>query len=98
MTEARGGRRTNMASTRLTGIIAAAATPIREDNSIDLPRLTEHCRQLLAHGCDGINLLGTTGEATSFSKHPPLEALHPVPKSGLPPHRFLFATVPSSTT
>ncbi|HEX9464322.1 MAG TPA: dihydrodipicolinate synthase family protein [Alphaproteobacteria bacterium] len=81
-----------MASTRLTGIIAAAATPIREDNSIDLPRLTEHCRQLLAHGCDGINLLGTTGEATSFSKQQRLEAMETVAKSGLPRERFMVGT------
>ncbi len=52
---------------RLKGIIAAAATPLRADRSIDLDRLVAHCQRLVALGCDGINLLGTTGEATSFS-------------------------------
>ncbi len=52
---------------RLRGVIAAAATPLNADFSIDTERLIEHCRALFAEGCDGINLLGTTGEATSFS-------------------------------
>ena len=32
-----------------------------------LPRLLAHLRYLLDDGCDAINLLGTTGEANSFS-------------------------------
>ena len=52
----------------LKGVIAATATPLNADLSIDVERLIGHCRWLLGEGgCDGINLLGTTGEATSFS-------------------------------
>ena len=54
-------------TTRLRGVVAAAATPLNADFSIDTARLIEHCRALLAEGCGGINLLGTSGEATSFS-------------------------------
>jgi len=51
----------------LSGVIAAAATPVGE-GAIDQQRLIEHCNWLLeAGGCDAVNLLGTTGEATSFS-------------------------------
>jgi 4-hydroxy-tetrahydrodipicolinate synthase len=79
--------------TALSGIIAAAATPLREDLSIDLDRMVGHCRWLLNEGgCDGINLLGTTGEATSFSARQRLEAMRTVASSGLPLDRFMVGT------
>jgi 4-hydroxy-tetrahydrodipicolinate synthase len=77
----------------LSGVIAAAATPIREDLSIDLDHLVEHCRWLLGDGgCDGINLLGTTGEATSFSAEQRIAAMRAVAKAGLPLDRFMVGT------
>ena len=77
----------------LKGVIAAAATPIRDDLSIDLDRLVAHCRWLLGDGgCDGINLLGTTGEATSFSADQRVEAMRVVAKAGLPLDRFMVGT------
>ncbi|MBN9068841.1 MAG: dihydrodipicolinate synthase family protein [Rhizobiales bacterium] len=77
----------------LSGVIAAAATPVRDDLSIDLDHLVEHCRWLLGDGgCDGINLLGTTGEATSFSAGQRVEAMRAVAKSGLPLDRFMVGT------
>lgn len=51
----------------VSGVFCAAATPIQADLSPDLPAFTAHCRWLLAQGCDGVALLGTTGEANSFS-------------------------------
>lgn len=78
---------------KLKGVIAAAATPLAEDFSIDVERLIEHCRHLLgAGGCDGINLLGTTGEATSFSVDARLRAMRAVAGSGLPLARFMVGT------
>ena len=74
----------------LRGVIAAAATPLRNDFSIDLDRLVRHCRWLLGEGgCDGVNLLGTTGEATSFSVEQRMEAMRAVAGAGLPLDRFL---------
>jgi 4-hydroxy-tetrahydrodipicolinate synthase len=81
-----------MAKERLKGVIAAAATPIREDNTIDLPKLAAHCGWLLAHGCDGINLLGTTGEATSFTVEERLAAMQTVARSPLPLNRVMVGT------
>lgn len=51
----------------LRGVIAAAATPITADLAPDLERFADLCRWLLDNGCDGLNICGTTGEATSFS-------------------------------
>lgn len=50
----------------VSGVFCAAATPLLADDAPDHPRLAEHCKALLAEGCDGIALLGTTGEAASF--------------------------------
>jgi len=77
----------------LKGVIAAAATPLREDLSIDLDALVAHCGHLLGEGgCDGINLLGTTGEATSFSLDQRLAAMRAVASSGLSLSRFMVGT------
>jgi 4-hydroxy-tetrahydrodipicolinate synthase len=78
---------------RLTGIFAAAATPLKTDLSIDTERLVRHCRWLLNEGgCDGVNLLGTTGEATSFSVEQRLDAMRTIAASGLPMDRFMVGT------
>jgi 4-hydroxy-tetrahydrodipicolinate synthase len=51
----------------MKGVIAAIATPLDRQGQPDHGLFLEHARHLLAHGCDGLNVLGTTGEATSFS-------------------------------
>src|SRR5437660_8736533 len=54
-------------SPRLSGVIAAIATPVTPELSPDVPRFIRLAQHLLDNGCDGLNVLGTTGEATSFS-------------------------------
>jgi 4-hydroxy-tetrahydrodipicolinate synthase len=56
-----------MLDSGLRGVIAAAATPITSEDQPDLPRFVALCRRLLDNGCDGLNICGTTGEATSFT-------------------------------
>src|SRR5678815_4803577 len=56
-----------MAQKKLTGVIAAVATAVDETGAPDAARSTKLARFLLDTGCDGLNVLGTTGEATSFS-------------------------------
>jgi 4-hydroxy-tetrahydrodipicolinate synthase len=85
-----------MASPRPRGVIAATATPLLPDDSPDLTRLLTHCRALLEDGCDGINLLGTTGEATAFSTEQRLAVMQAVAASGLPLARFMVGTGVSS--
>lgn len=78
---------------RLSGVLAAAATPIRSDLSIDHDRLIAHCRWLLGPGgCHGVNLLGTTGEATSFSRQQRTAAMKAVAEAGLPLERMMVGT------
>lgn len=51
----------------ISGVYCASTTPVAADLSPDLAALATHTRALIADGCDGIALLGTTGEANSFS-------------------------------
>lgn len=48
------------------GVWAATLTPVDAGVQIDTLRAIEYYAELLATGCDGINILGTTGEAMSF--------------------------------
>ena len=57
----------SMQGAGLRGVIAAAATPVTPELEPDLKRFVALCRWLLENGCDGLNICGTTGEATSFS-------------------------------
>lgn len=51
----------------LRGVIAAIATPITPDQRPDEGRFLTLGQYLLDNGCDALNVLGTTGEATSFA-------------------------------
>ena len=78
---------------KLRGVIAATPTPLNADMSIDFERLIGYSRWLLGDGgCDGINLLGTTGEATSFGVEQRLAAMRAVAGSGLPLERMMVGT------
>lgn len=85
-----------MTESRLRGVIAASATPVHSDYSPDRERLIPHLRALLGGGCDAINLLGTTGEANSFSLPDRLAIMKSVKDSGLPMDRFMVGTGVSS--
>jgi 4-hydroxy-tetrahydrodipicolinate synthase len=74
------------------GIWAAVLTPVDANLSPDEPRAIEHYRELLACGCDGINLLGTTGEAMSFAADQRLRLMERLASSGLPRERIMAGT------
>jgi 4-hydroxy-tetrahydrodipicolinate synthase len=50
----------------MQGVIAAVPTPVRDDGSPIKDLFVEHCQWALANGCDGLNILGSTGEANSL--------------------------------
>ena len=51
-----------------------------------------HCRTLLKTGCDNITLLGTTGDATTFSVEQRLAVVRAVVDAGLPLARVMVGT------
>src|SRR5438105_14645847 len=84
-------------TTKLRGVIAAVATPINEDGSPDVARATKLARYLLDNGCDGLNVLGTTGEATSFSLEQRKAVMTAYKKAGLPLDRLMVGTGAAAT-
>ena len=76
----------------LSGVIAAVATPIHENGAPDCDRATTLARHLLDNGCDGLNVLGTTGEATSFSREERATVMTAYKDNGLPLDRLMVGT------
>jgi len=81
-----------MTAKRLRGVIAAIATPLADDGSPDLAKATKLARFLLDNGCDGLNVLGTTGEATSFSLDERKRVMDAYRDAGLPLDRMMVGT------
>ncbi|MDB5496980.1 MAG: 4-hydroxy-tetrahydrodipicolinate synthase [Phenylobacterium sp.] len=79
-------------SQAIRGVIAAIATPFSESGEPDLPRLVARAAGLLDGGCDGLNLLGTTGEATSLSVAQRIRVMEAVGASALPLDRMIVGT------
>lgn len=74
------------------GVFAASVTPLKEDFSINLEVLLNHCNWLLTNGNNGICLMGTTGEANSFSVSERKAALDYLVDNGFPPEKLLVGT------
>ena len=86
----------------VSGVFCASATPVLEDGTPDHETFAAHCKALIEEGCDGVALLGTTGEANSFSIAQRQQLLEKVITSGIDPQRLLPGTsqtnVPDSIT
>ncbi len=76
----------------LHGVIAAIATAIDDNGEPDCARSTALARFLLDNGCDGLNVLGTTGEATSFSLDQRRRVMTAYAESKLPLERMMVGT------
>src|SRR5262249_55097043 len=73
----------------LAGVIAAIATAVNDKGEPDSARSTALARFLLDNGCDGLNVLGTTGEATSFSLAQRQRVMDAYAAAGLPMDRLM---------
>jgi 4-hydroxy-tetrahydrodipicolinate synthase len=74
------------------GVIAAIATAVDVRGEPDCARSIALARFLLGNGCDGLNVLGTTGEATSFSLDQRRRVMTAYAESGLPLERMMVGT------
>ena len=86
-----------MTTPTLHGVIAAIATAIGADGEPDCARSVALARFLLGNGCDGLNVLGTTGEATSFSLDQRRRMMSAYAASGLPLDRMMVGTGAAAT-
>src|SRR5262249_57639301 len=65
---------------------------VDETGEPDCVRSVALARFLLANGCDGLNVLGTTGEATSFSLEQRKGVMTAYRDAGLPLDRLMVGT------
>jgi 4-hydroxy-tetrahydrodipicolinate synthase len=72
-----------MSAHELRGVIAAIATPIEASGEPDTARAVKLAKFLLANGCDALNVLGTTGEATSFSREQRMRVMSAYGEAGV---------------
>ncbi len=79
-------------SKTLAGVIAAVATPIDDKGMPDLARAMKLARFLLDNGCNGLNVLGTTGEATSFSREERMAVMSAYKTEKMPLDRLMVGT------
>lgn len=54
-------------NTDIHGLWPALLIPVHRDESLDTPRAIHHAKRMLAAGCDGVTLFGTTGEGPAFT-------------------------------
>jgi 4-hydroxy-tetrahydrodipicolinate synthase len=72
-------------------LIAAVTTPLDAALRPDADLLLRHCRWLLAEGCDGVALFGTTGEGPQLPVEQRQEALEALVAGGLPAERLVVS-------
>jgi 4-hydroxy-tetrahydrodipicolinate synthase len=85
-------RLARLSESRLTGVYAAVLTPVTAALAPDHDLLGRHCRWLLGQGCDGLSVLGTTGEANSFSVDERIAIIEALLAAGVPAARLLPGT------
>jgi 4-hydroxy-tetrahydrodipicolinate synthase len=79
-----GARGTTMKNALFGGVNAAVLTAMKPDLSPDPERMAGHAKWLLANGCNGLGVLGTTGEANSFGLHERKAILEGLIARGIP--------------
>lgn len=82
-----------MASKNRFGLSCALVTPIQASGDVDLPRLAEHARWVLAQGCDTVTLFGTTGEGAALGLSERDRMFGALVGAGIEPDRQIYAGV-----
>jgi 4-hydroxy-tetrahydrodipicolinate synthase len=80
------------------GVNAAVLTAMRADLTVDLDRTAAHCHWLLANGCNGLAVMGTTGEANSLGISERLALLDGLVDRGVPGAKMLPGTGTTAIT
>ena len=80
-----------MTENSMQGVIAAVPTPFTDTGDPDLERFLIQCHWALNNGCNGLNVLGSTGEATSLNKDQRYSVMRAASKA-LDPRRLMVGT------
>lgn len=82
-----------MPSEAFAHVLPAMTTPFKPGNlEVDTVLLAAHAKWLLAHGCDGLVLFGTTGEAASLTVAEREAALESLLEAGIDAGKILVGT------
>ena len=73
-------------------VFAAIVSPLSSDFRCDEGRLFRRANRLLAEGCDGVAIFGTTGEGPGFSAPERKRVLEALLARGFPPEKLIVAT------
>ena len=76
----------------LQGVFAPVVTPVDAGLAPDPERLGALCHALLADGCHGLVLFGTTSEANSFALDERMALLEAVVAAGVPAEKLIVGT------
>jgi 4-hydroxy-tetrahydrodipicolinate synthase len=76
----------------LKGVFAAVLTPLNADLSPNVKAQAGHAKWLLENGCNGLAVLGTTGEANSFSIKERISILEGLVAAGVPAKAMMPGT------
>jgi 4-hydroxy-tetrahydrodipicolinate synthase len=76
----------------LHGVVPAIVTPVDSRGEPDAGAFVELAHWMLENGADALNVLGTTGEATSFSRAQRLALMQAVGRSSLPHASLMVGT------
>jgi 4-hydroxy-tetrahydrodipicolinate synthase len=74
-----------------SGVFAASLTPLTKELDPDVDKLIGHANWLIGNGCDGVAILGTTGEANSFSLKQRLDLIAGVTQK-VPSEKMMIGT------
>ena len=74
------------------GLWPALLMPVAPDGTLDSTRAIAHGKRMLAAGCDGITLFGTTGEGPAFSNAERKGLLEAVLAGGVRPDQIIVTT------
>lgn len=77
------------------GVIAAVPTPVDQQGKFQSAPFIAHCQWVLDNGCDGLNILGSTGEANSFDSQTRIEIMR-VATENLDTSRLMVGTATPS--
>ena len=72
-------------------LMVAITTPVDPDLRPDHARLVARIRHLMAMGCDGVALFGTTGEGAALAVEDRTEALDAIVAAGIDPKRIVVS-------
>ncbi len=82
----------SLSSDRFTGVNAAVLTPVTDDLIPDDALMLEYSNWLMANGCDGLAILGTTGEANCFSLKERIRIIERLIEGGIPSKSLMPGT------